>query len=155
MKKWPVGACLALCCNLIAIQLVYAQEWSPAQQGVWKNVEAYWARDAVGDVEGFLSYFHENYIGWDLREPLSTDKARLRKFLEHSYKTEKTILYDIQPVAINVFENIAIAHYHYTAISKDAEGKERDRSGRWTDVLMKQGDRWVVIGDHGGRTSED
>jgi hypothetical protein len=27
--------------------------------------------------------------------------------------------------------------------------------GRWTDILMKQGDKWVMIGDHGGRTSKE
>ena len=155
MTKTSIAAYLTLWCGLIATQPTQAQEWSPAQQDVWKNVEAYWARDSAGDLDGFLSYFHENYIGWDLTEPASTNKARLRKFLEYGYKTEKTVLYDIQPVAINVIGNVAVVHYYYTAITKAADGKESDRAGRWADVLMKQGDKWVIIGDHGGRTSED
>lgn len=148
-------ACLAMYCGLMVGPTALAQEWSPAQTEVWKNVEAYWARDAAGDLEGFLSYFHENYIGWNLTEPMPANKARLRKFVDHTYKTEKTILHDIQPVAINVIGDVAVVHYYYTVITKDADGKEGDRSGRWADVLMKQGDKWVLIGDHGGRTSED
>jgi len=132
-----------------------AQEWSAAQKEVWKNVEAYWALEAAGNVEGFMSYFHDNYMGWDINEPLPADKATVRKFVEYEMKAGKTLVYDIRPVAINVFANVAIVDYYYTRIGKDAEGKERSRSGRWADIVMKQGDKWVLIGDHGGRTSKD
>lgn len=46
------------------------------------------------------------------------------------------------------------AHY-YTQVVKNAEGKEENVEGRWTDILMKQGDRWVLIGDHGGRIKKN
>jgi len=36
------------------MQPAQAQECSPAQQDVWKDVEGYWARDAAGDLDGFL-----------------------------------------------------------------------------------------------------
>jgi ketosteroid isomerase-like protein len=155
VKKVAIVAYATLCCALIASQPIQAQEWSAAQKEVWKNVEAYWALDTAGDLEGFMSYFHENYIGWDLNEPLPGDKATLRRWVEHTYKTDKTVLHDIKPVAINVFGNVAVVHYYYMFIVKGADGKESDRAGRWMDVLMKQGDKWVLIGDHGGRTSED
>ena len=155
LMKIPKLAYLALCGSLMICLPTQAQEWSAAQKEVWKNVEAYWARDAAGDLEGFLSYFHENYIGWDLTEPMTSNKARLRKFVEHNYKTEKTVLHDIQPVAINVIGDVAVVHYYYTVLGKDADGKDTERSGRWADFLMKQGDKWVLIGDHGGRTSDD
>jgi ketosteroid isomerase-like protein len=140
---------------MLSSSFLQAQEWSAAQKEVWKNVEAYWALDAAGNLDGFMSYFHENYMGWDINEPLPGDKATVKKFIEHEYKTQKTILYNIKPVAINVIGNVAIVDYYYTRIAKDAEGKEKSRSGRWADIVMKQGDKWVLIGDHGGRTSKD
>ena len=33
--------------------------------------------------------------------------------------------------------------------------KEKVEQGRWTDILIKQDDKWIMIGDHGGATSED
>jgi hypothetical protein len=36
---------------------------------------------------------------------------------------------------------------------KDVEGKENNESGRWTDILLKQGDKWVMIGDSGGSSA--
>ena len=68
-------------------------------------------------------------------------------------KTVDTLVYEINPVAIKIFGNVAIVHYYYTQVVKDAEGKQTTRSGRWTDILMKQDDRWVIIGDHGGPAS--
>ena len=155
MKKALIVMLAVLSFVLLATTSLYAQDWSAAQKEVWKNVEAYWALDAAGNLDGFMSYFHDNYMGWDINEPLPMDKAAVRKFIDYEYKTTKTLVYDIKPVAINVVGNVAIVDYYYTEIVKDAEGKEKSRSGRWADVVMKQGDKWVLIGDHGGRTSKD
>ena len=134
-----------------------AQEWTAAQKEVWKNVEAYWAADAAGNTEEFLTYFHADYSGWNWQHPLPGGKERARKFMTHSHKTSKTLVSDIQPVAIKIHGNIAIAQYYWRQINQTVGGKEpeKESSGRWTDILMKQGDRWVLIADDGGRTSKD
>ena len=137
------------CANL------FSQEWSAAQREVWKTVEAYWALYDAGNLEGYLAYLHNDYAGWGYRSALPEGKAGGRKFLEYGLKTEKTILSNIKPVAIGVFGDFAYVHYYYDVIYKDVEGKQKSESGRWTDILMKQGDKWVVIGDHGGRTSKE
>lgn len=155
MKKVLMALLAVLCFTLLTGPSLYAQEWSAAQKEVWKNVEAYWALDAAGNLEGFMSYFHDNYMGWDINEPLPMDKASVRKFIEYEYKTTKTLIYNIKPVAINVVGNMAIVDYYYTRILKEADGKEKGRSGRWCDIVMKQGDKWVLVGDHGGRTSKE
>ena len=46
-------------------------------------------------------------------------------------------------------------HIRGPQIMKGPDGKEKPSEGRWTDILMKQGDKWVLIGDHGGKTSKD
>jgi ketosteroid isomerase-like protein len=155
MKKVLSAVFAVVCLALLATTSLHAQEWSAAQKEVWRNVEAYWALDAAGNLEGFMSYFHDNYMGWDINEPIPMDKASVKKFVEYEYKTSKTLLYTIKPVAINVVGDVAIVDYYYTRIMKDAEGKDKSRSGRWADVVKKQGDKWVLIGDHGGRTSKD
>jgi ketosteroid isomerase-like protein len=152
MKKLCVALAVLL---LIPSAYVLAQEWSAAQKEVWKNVEAYNALADAGNVEGFISYVHNDYLGWSYDSALPMDKATVRKFIEHQFKTSKSIVSNIKPAAIGVFGNFAYVHYYYDTIYTDAEGKEKSASGRWTDILMKQGDKWVMIGDHGGRTSKE
>jgi ketosteroid isomerase-like protein len=134
---------------------VAAQEWSAAQKDVWKNVESYWSLMAQGNLEGFMEYFHPDYRGWDYQNALPSTKASSKKFLEYGLKSTKTLVYDITPVAIQIYGNFAFVHYYYSTIEKEVEGKARMASGRWTDILMKQGDKWVMIGDHGGQTSKN
>lgn len=144
-----VGATLYVCAS------ARAQEWSAAQKEVWKNVQAYWALDAAHDLEGFLAYFHEDYLGWSYEDALPADKATLKKWLEHRYKTSKVLVYDIKPTGIKIHGNTAFVHYYWSDLIKDSEGKEKERSGRWTDILIKEGDKWLLIGDHGGRSMKD
>lgn len=138
---------------LLPCSLLLAQEWSAAQKEVWKNVEAYNAMADAGNIDGFMAYVHNDYLGWSNESALPNDRAAVKKFIDYEFKNSKTVLSSIKPVGIGIFGNVAYVHYYYTVVYKDSEGKEKYESGRWTDILMKQGDKWVMIGDHGGRTS--
>ena len=128
---------------LIINMPVYAQEWSAAQKEVWKNVETYNALFAAGDLEESLAYFHPDYRGWSYQNALPMNKATLQKFMAYYMEKEKIILYNIEPVAIQIFGAIAVVHYYYVAVYNDVEGKVKVSSGRWTDILLKQADKWV------------
>lgn len=146
-----VGVVSLVCLAVAAAAPAHAQEWSAAQKDVWKSVEAYWALDAKADVEGFMAYFDPSYVGWSYDSPVPGDKATVKKFITQEYQMSKTLVYDIKPVAIQVHGNFAFADYYYMQLVKNAEGKTEEIKGRWTDILMKEGDRWMLIGDHGGR----
>jgi ketosteroid isomerase-like protein len=155
MRRTAVIGIAVLCLLAFAVAPAGAQEWSAAQKDVWKNVEAYWGLGAKGDLEGFMSYFHPDYRGWSLDSPVPGTKETARKFLSYELSTTKTVVYEITPVAIQVHGSFAFADYYYSEIVKDSEGKAKSRQGRWLDILMKQGDRWVMIGDHGGEWPAD
>ncbi len=145
----------AAMCLLLLWATAWAHEWSAAQKEVWKTVEAYNAAFDKGDIETFMSYFHSDYRGWIYTAPVPSDRATVRKFVEYAMKSSKVLLSNLTPTEISIFGNVAIVHYFWTSVEKSADGKEETNSGRWTDVLMKQGDRWMLIGDHGGRTSRN
>ncbi len=69
-------------------------------------------------------------------------------------ETAEILLHEVRPVSIQVYGNVAIVHYYYVLVYENAEGSEKTSRGRWTDILMKQGNMWVVIGDHGGQTAQ-
>jgi ketosteroid isomerase-like protein len=148
-KSWFSNV-LVVCVIIIAAIPVSAQEWSAKQKEVWKNVQQYWDLDAKQDLVGFMSYFHEDYLGWSKRSAFPGNKAMVRKWVGESYKNSKTIIIDLSPLAINIFNDVAIVHYYYSQLTENKEGKRKPEQGRWTDILMKQGDKWVLIGDQGG-----
>jgi ketosteroid isomerase-like protein len=129
---------------------LFAQEWSAEQNEVWKNVETYHEFWANRDVEGFLQYFHDDFSGWYNRDIMPRDKAAVVKRVKYYFPKTKVIFYEINPIAIEIHGNVAIVQYFYSDITKDPEGKEKGEQGGWTDILMKQEDKWVMIGDHGG-----
>ncbi len=79
----------------------------------------------------------------------------MKKFAEHDMKTTTVLVYDIRPAAIVVYGTSAYVDYYYQMIYKDVEGKEKSERGRWTDILIKQGDKWLMIGDHGGQIQKN
>lgn len=40
------------------------EEWPTLQRAVWEREEAYWELSKVGDSEGFLSLFDDQFVGW-------------------------------------------------------------------------------------------
>jgi hypothetical protein len=63
----------------------------------------------------------------------------------------KIIYHKIEPVNIKVFDNVALIHYYYREIYKDEDGKEKFYNAKFTDVLLKGKDHWMLIGGHGGK----
>ncbi|NIV72037.1 DUF4440 domain-containing protein [Candidatus Saccharibacteria bacterium] len=132
-----------------------AQQWSADQKAVWTDVNEYWDLFAKGDADGMLSYFHDDYEGWSFSDPLPDNKANTEKGLKHFLKNNSIVMHTIKPVGINVQGNFAIVHYYYDMTIKNPEGKENNSGGRWTDVLIKEGDKWMLIGDAGGGNNDD
>lgn len=134
----------------LGLTATMAQDWSPAQKEVWENVNDYWAIMAKGDLNGFMDYFHADYIGWDNESRLPSSKEESRKWLSYAYQGVKIPVYDVKPLAIKIYGDVAFVHYYYSMAKETQEGKRKTETGRWTDILLKQGSRWVLIGDHGG-----
>ena len=133
----------------------FAQQWSAEQKDVWSGVEKYWSVDASGDAKGFISYFDESYMGWAYQSDVPQTKSNTSKWIENGHKNTTTVLYTLTPLAIWVKGDFAYADYYYAQIEKNNEsGKEERSEGKWTDILMKKDGKWLLIGDHGGRTSK-
>ena len=146
MKTFTKSILIVLCITLLSSSQLYAQEWSAEQKEVWKNVETRWDVEAKQYLEVAMPIFHDDYTVWLNQDALPINKASLRKRVVHFLETTKIVIQDIQPVEIKIYDNVAIVHFYYSRIIKNAEGQETNQSGRVTDILMKEGDKWVLIG---------
>jgi len=132
---------------------VFAQQWTAEQQDVWSGVQKYWD---VDNAQTFLTYFDDSYMGWSNQSMVPQSKANTAKWIENDMKNNTPVLHTLTPLTIWVKGDFAYVHYSYSQLTKDNKtGKETPSSGIWTDILMKKDGKWVLIGDHGGRTSSD
>jgi ketosteroid isomerase-like protein len=153
MRSIALGS--LLCLAVLVAAPAGAADWSAAQQDVWKNVEAYWAMWAKGDITGFTGYTHDDYMGWSVDAPMPASKTSSNKWMSFWAANNSVVMYEITPLAILIHGDTAVVHYYYSSVSKDKDGKMQNERGRWTDILVKQGDRWVLYADHGGASPED
>jgi ketosteroid isomerase-like protein len=126
-----------------------AQEWSTAQKEIWKVEEESVADMEKGDVEKLMSYVHQDYRGSGHGSPIPIDKPLFRKQVEQLVKAYPVRSMFLQPTAIQVFGNTAIVHYIATITLKSVDGKEATIQTAYTDVLVKQGDKWLIVADNG------
>ncbi len=130
-------------------------QWSSEQKKVWNAVEKLWELFAKEDLEGCLSCFHPDFRGWYSKDTLPRNKTVARKWSPFFFETTETLVHELNPLAIDIYGNVAFTHYFYKVAYKDAEGKHKLDRGRWTDIYVKEGDKWLLICDHGGPTSEE
>ncbi len=76
--------------------------------------------------------------------------ASARKWLGYGYESGQTLEQEIMPLAIRIHGDVAIVQYYFVRAVQDSDGKRRRETGNWTDVLLRQGDKWVLIADRGG-----
>jgi ketosteroid isomerase-like protein len=132
----------------------FAQQWSDAQKDVWAGVEKYWQVSSSGDAAGFMNYFDDSYMGWSNQSRVPMNKANTGKWVTQDAKNNTTLVYSITPLSVWVKGDFAYVHYTYAMIEQNKESNKKTSSaGIWTDILMKKDGKWMLIGDHGGRTS--
>lgn len=151
--KHLLGISLALL--FLFVTSVPAQQWSDEQKAVWAGVETYWQAGMSDDISGFLSYFDDSYYGWDYSNEAPGTKSNVVKSMTYWSKKGKVQYFNLTPARIWVNGNFAYVHYYYTQVTESSEGKPNTEKGRWTDILMKKGDKWMLVGDQGGEVDND
>jgi ketosteroid isomerase-like protein len=138
-----------LACAAFAGALL-AQEWSPAQKEVWSQVEVCWQAYAKEDLEGFMACIDDDYLGWNTYNALPHDKAHWRKYTLIHFESTDRVIWHIDPVGIKIHGDIAFVHFYYHIRTHGKDGTGKGEKGRWTYILKKKGQRWLLIGDQGG-----
>ena len=134
-----------------------ARQWSADQQAVWETVRAYSTASRERDLERYLSYWHPGFLGWHNGDDAPTDKAARIKGLTWYFANTTPEDYTVEPMGVQVFGNAGVVHYKIRQTLRMKDGKRSSGVAHWTDVLVKDNGRWLLISDHGGAipTAED
>ena len=118
----------------------FGQEWTAEQKEVWEAVKANWDTLLSGDAKAAMEWKHEDTILWFSSRPEPLKKV----LLESAYKTwfdyDKPISYELKPLVIHIFNNVANVFYLY-----NWKGTKISDKGRILGVWVKQDNKWKVI----------
>ena len=135
----------------LAVKTASAQlAWTPEQKAVWKTETTMDDLFMKKDYQDAWAYIDDSYMGWrnDLVVLRTKDtRIALTKYLIS--QGGKVDFDETVPIAIWVNRNYAYADYYYHEIWENKEGVRTRDHGRWMDVFMKKGDKWMLVGDHG------
>ena len=121
--------------------------WTTEQSAVWKTVELYTEQILKGKLKEFLDSFHTKYSGMNYFENGEINKSDIEIELE-KLPNFKIIAYQLFPISIQIINDLAIVHYNYSAKYRNEDGKEKTKNGRFTDILIKEEESWLIVGDH-------
>lgn len=140
-----------------------SEDWSPAQKEVWATVLARLAAWKNNDYEAYLAIHHD---GWHRYSTITSgllDKADVANFWQGMKRNEKVLELVAKPIAVDIFgdDDVAIAHFIGTEVFKwtgedyvrpNGHRMEADTvytvPVRYSDVYVKEGDRWLYIGGY-------
>ena len=127
-----------------------AQTWTQEQQELWRLEEQQWKMAAAKDPSWMESMVHPNISYWDTDQPGPQNKASLTRWVKYNYANSTVLEQELFPIAMTITGNVAVVHYHYRIASENTKGERAIVTGRYTDVLVKEGNRWLFIAWAGG-----
>jgi ketosteroid isomerase-like protein len=122
-----------------------AQTWSPEQQDVWRVVEQSWKLAVAKDLSWIDTMVHPNVSLWDTDSPAPQNKASLLRWGRYQIAVSTVLEYELFPVSITIAGNVAVTHYRFVLAREDHKKEQKTLTGRYTDVWVKEGGRWLLF----------
>ncbi len=142
----------AIATLLLITDGVGAREWTTTQAEVLAVVEAYTEASHRRDLDAYLSYWHTEFLGWHNGDPAPTNKEQRRRGLQRYFAATKSLGYELEPLGVQVLAggDAAIVHYVLRNVLESHNGERVRGVSHWTDYLVRENGRWLLLSDHGG-----
>jgi len=146
MKPFSRTACALIGAIALLSTQAMAQTWDAQQTAVWEAVSMTWEIEQAEESSWIADMTTANVSGWSTGNPAPRGRDSLRKWNKLQRANSETMAYELAPLSIAVSGSAAIAHYYYTDMSVDGDGKRETAHGYCSDTLVKQADKWVYLG---------
>ena len=98
---------------------------------------------------------HPNLSYWAADRPMPQTKASVARWNRYENTTGTVLEQELFPISITITGNIAVVNYRYVIARENYEKKRETATGRYMDVLIKEGGRWLFIAWAGGDDPKD
>lgn len=142
----------SVCCMTLALSVfpVCAQTWNAEEQEIWKLEEQQWKMSAAEDLTWIETMVHPKAMTWGNDWPSPTNRASLSRWNKYDAASGATLEQELFPLSVTITGNVAVAHYRYRVAREDHKKDREIVTGRYTDVFVKEGGRWLFITWAGG-----
>lgn len=127
-----------------------AEDSADDHANVWATVEAIWEAEQRGDDDWVETMLSADFMGWPDDSPAPRSRASTRMWARFDAEQQKGLAHELYPLSIVVHGDVAIVHYLYKSVSQRRDKSTHADAGRYTDVLVRDGDTWKFISWHGG-----
>ncbi len=127
-----------------------AQTWSPEQQELWRFEEQQWKMAAAKDLTWIETMVHPNLSYWDTEQPAPQNRASLTRWSAYNSANSTVLEQELYPISATITGNVAVMQYRYRIASENSKKERETVTGRYTDVLIREGNRWLFIAWAGG-----
>ena len=124
-----------------------AAEPTEAERAVWQLEEAYWHYVQAGDVDSYVTLWHEDFVGWPCFSRTPSDKRGIGNWVRDIRDNRWKLTYTLRPLAARTFGDVVIVHYAAEYVYDYGDGT-KSGAGLWrkfTHTWKKTGDRWQII----------
>jgi hypothetical protein len=142
---WMAAAAIALCA-LTGESLAD----SPEQQEVWKFEQQQWAMAAAKNDAWIETMVHPNLRFWETGAPMPRDKASLKHWSRYGNENETVLEQELFPISATITGNVAVIQYRYMVARENFKKEREIVNGHYTDILVKEGGKWLFIAWEGG-----
>ena len=123
---------------------------STDQQDIWKVEQQQWKQAAAKDDSWLDTLVHPNLRYWETGSPMPRDRASLKHWARYNNESGTVLEQELFPISTTVTGNVAVVQYNYLMARENLKKEREVVTGHYTDVLMKDGGKWLFIAWAGG-----
>jgi len=115
---------------------------------VWQREAEYWRYVKTGDVDAYVSLWHDKFIGWPCGQDHPRRKASIGDWVREVRDKHINVATDLTQEGAEDFGNVVVVHYRFTRVDTYPDGtvEGKGKESKITHTWMKQGDTWLIIG---------
>ncbi|HTI37347.1 MAG TPA: nuclear transport factor 2 family protein [Vicinamibacterales bacterium] len=123
---------------------------------VWRREADYWRFLKAGDVDDYVSLWHDRFIGWPCGEDHPKRKASIGNGVRDVREKHIKVSAELTREGAEDFGNVVVVHYRFTRVDTYPDGhvEGNGRESKITHTWMKVGDTWLIIGGMCGALSD-
>jgi hypothetical protein len=140
-----IGAAVAVI-GLTMPMPVWAED--PSVSAVWSLEDDYWRFVKAGDLESYLTLWHEEFVGWPCHTDHPVGKSEVGGWVKDIRDKKVRFTADLTREAGQAFGSIVVVHYLSTMVSTYPDGRVegQGQEAKFTHTWLKVGNSWQIIG---------